>query len=317
MRRVLFEGRRAVGVEVEQDGRTVVIHGDEIVLSAGAVKSPHILMLSGVGPGEQLRKFGIPVVYDNPNVGQNFTDHGGAGGVKYSLKMKGDYDLTKLPGFHVGLHFTAEGSNLHSDMFTLASSYPMNRQLLYKTSILSQAKMALNVMRTMSLRQVIDQARLGRLQSLSVLMMQGMSRGEMNLVSADPHDHPHLLYHYLEDSFDLDRLRSSTRKMAEIVDSEPFRRLGARRASPTNDELATDGALDKYLRDHVSTAIHMASTCKMGPDSDDTAVTDQFCRVRGVEGLRVVDTSIWPQVVRRCANATAVMTGERAADFFE
>ena len=158
---------------------------------------------------------------------------------------------------------------------------------------------------------------MGRLQSLSVLLMQGMSRGEMNLVSADPHARPHLLYHYLEDSFDVDRLRSSTRKMGEIVDSEPFRRIGAKRVSPTDDELATDGALDKYLRGHVSTAIHMASTCKMGPDSDDTAVTDQFCRVRGIEGLRVVDTSIWPQVVRRCTNATAVMTGERAADFFE
>jgi len=317
VRRVIFEGKRAVGVEVEQDGRTMVIYGDEIVLSAGAVKSPHILMLSGVGPGEQLRKFGIPVVYDNPNVGQNFTDHGGAGGVKYSYKMKGDYDLLELPGFHVGLHFTAEGSDVHSDMLALASSYPQNRQILYKTSLFSQAKMALNVMRTMSLRQVIDQARLGRRQSVGVLLMQGRSRGEMNLVSADPHARPHLLYHYLEDQFDVDRLRSSTRKMAEIVDSEPFQRIGAKRVSPTDDELATDGALDKYLYDHVSTAIHMASTCKMGPDSDDTAVTDQFCRVRGVEGLRVVDTSIWPQVVRRCTNATAVMTGERAAVFFE
>ena len=317
VRRVVFEGRRAIGVEVEYQSETVVIYGDEIVLSAGAVKSPHILMLSGVGPAAQLKKFGIPVVYNNPYVGQNFTDHCGTGGVKYRVRIRNKPDLTKIPSFHVGLHFTAEGSPLHSDMFTLASSVPRSRQMLYQTSLLGQAKLAWNVMRTMSLKQVIDEAWFGREQSLSVLIMKGKSRSESTLTSADPHDKPHLLYHYLEDPFDMQRARTSARLMASLVDSEPFQKLGAKRLSPSNEDLASDGALDKYLRSHVGTAIHMASSCKMGPDSDDTAVTNQFCRVRGVEGLRVVDTSIWPEVVRRCTNASAVMTGERAADFFE
>jgi len=105
--------------------------------------------------------------------------------------------------------------------------------------------------------------------------------------------------------------------MNELVESPAFSKLGAKRISPSNDDLSTDEHLDKYIRGHIGTAIHMAGTCRMGPDSDETAVVDQYCKVKGVEGLRVVDTSIWPEVVRRCTNATAVMTGERAADFFD
>ena len=317
VRRVLFDGRRAVGVEVEYEGETGVIYGDETVLSGGAVKSPQILMLSGVGPAAELRELGIPVVYDSPYVGKNFTDHAGVGVARYRVKSEKKLDVTKHNGYDIGLNSTAEGSQFKNDLFTIVSSFPMNPRVLYHTSLLDRAKLAWNMMGIMSFRKVVDQAWLGRDQELAIHLMKGMSRGEMTLPSADPHEKPRLQYHYLEDPFDVDRARYSTRLLASLLDSEPYQKVGAKRLSPRDEDLASDGALDKYIRGHLGTAIHMASTCKMGPDSDDTAVTDQFCRVRGIEGLRVVDTSVWPDVVRRCTNATAVMTGERAADFFE
>ena len=317
VRRVVFDGRRAVGVEVEHNGETGVIYGDETVLSAGAVKSPQILMLSGVGPAVELRQLGLPVVYDNPHVGKNFTDHAGVGDARYRVKAERKLDVTRDNGYEVGLHHTAEGSNFNSDLFTIVSSFPMNSRVLYKTSLVERAKLAWNMMGIMSFRKVVDQAWLGRDQNLHISLMKGMSRGEMTLASADPHDKPRLQYHYLEDPFDVDRARYSTRLLASLLDSEPFQKVGAKRLAPSNEDLASDGALDKYINRHLGTAIHLSSSCKMGPDSDDTAVADQFCRVRGVESLRVVDTSIWPEVVRRCTNATAVMTGERAADFFD
>jgi choline dehydrogenase-like flavoprotein len=147
-------------------------------------------------------------------------------------------------------------------------------------------------------------------------MMQSQCRGAMTLTSADPADKPLLNYNYFDNEVDLDRARDGMRLAARLLESGAYREIGAKRFSPTDKELASDSALNDYLRSHVGTSIHMSGTCRMGPESDRTAVVDQFGRVYGVEGVRVADTSIMPQVVRRCPANTAVMIGERMADFF-
>lgn len=316
-RRVVFSGRKAVGVEVDYNGERTVIQGDEIVLSSGAVKSAHLLMLSGVGPAADLKRFDIPVACDSQYVGKNFTDHVQGTTVQYRIKKQIEIDPMQHPGMHVGMHYTAEGSPFHSDMFTLATCIPHNVQLLYKRSLLGKAMMGLRVMRAMSVKRVLEEARFGQGLGLGVALMKNNSRGEIALTSGDPYGKPRIQYHYLEDPFDLQRLRYGARLMVSLLESEPFRKLGAERLSPTDEELASDSALDRHIGQRVFTYFHMAGTCRMGPDSDETAVVDQYCRVKGVRNLRVVDTSIWPEVVRRCTNASAVMTGERAAEFFD
>jgi choline dehydrogenase-like flavoprotein len=112
-------------------------------------------------------------------------------------------------------------------------------------------------------------------------------------------------------------MRSCVRLAARLLEDPAFKDLGAYRTSLGNEDLATDESLDAWLFANIATTIHMAGTCRMGPESDSGAVTDQHCRVRGVEGLRVADTSIMPTVVRRPTNASAVMIGERASAFFD
>jgi choline dehydrogenase-like flavoprotein len=167
----------------------------------------------------------------------------------------------------------------------------------------------------MSLSKLADHVRYGWEHGITCMIMQGASRGEIRLASNDPGANPELLYHFLDDEADRVRMREATRLAACLVTNDAYRELGTERIAPTDHELDTDAALDRFLLAHVGASIHMASTCRMGP-SPDRAVVDQYCRVHGVDGLRVVDTSIMPTVVRRCPAATAVMIGERAAEFF-
>ncbi len=315
VRRIVFEGRKAAGIEAISRGQTLTMRGGEIVLSAGAVKSPHLLMLSGVGPAEQLRKFGIPVIHDSPNVGRNFTDHASIS-VRFKARKDVRIDPLRSSWAHTALHYTATGSDTYSDMMLLPSAIPLNTAILYGVPLLERAKMLAAIVRSMSLNKVIDQVIHGNDHSISVLMMQSQCRGEMTLTSADPAAKPLLNFNYFDNDVDLARARDGMRLAARLLDSRPYREIGARRFSPTDKELASDCALDDFLRTHVGTSIHMSGTCAMGPQAGNGAVVDQFCRVYGVEGVRVVDTSIMPQVVRRCPANTAVMIGERAADFF-
>ncbi len=316
VQRVLFNGAKARGIEGQQNGQNVELEGGEVVLSAGAVKSPHLLMLSGIGPAQQLRRFNIPVLCDSPNVGQNFSDHASVA-VRIQVRNDLQIDPLKSSWAHTALHYTAGGSDVYSDMMLLPSSIPLNKAILYDVGLMRRAKMLMDIVRSMSIAKVIDQVLHGSDHSISLIMMQSKARGTMELTSADPADKPLLNYNYFENETDLARARDGMRLAARLLDSRPYRQIEAVRFSPTDEELASDAALDEFLRTHVGTSIHMSGTCQMGPEFGLGAVVDQYCRVYGVEGLRVVDTSIMPQVVRRCPANTAVMIGERAAAFFD
>ena len=141
--------------------------------------------------------------------------------------------------------------------------------------------------------------------------------GELRLSSADPHGQPQMDYRYLQEPWDRQRLREAVRLAVRLLEDGAFSQWVDRRVTPTDEDLATDEALDAWMLRTVSTSYHISGTCKMGPDSDPTAVVDQYCRVRGVQGLRVVDASVMPDVVRANTAATTIMISERVADFIK
>jgi choline dehydrogenase-like flavoprotein len=314
--KVIVDNNRAVGIVARRGGQPIEVHGGEIVLCAGAIKSPHILMTSGIGPHSLLRSSGIQIVHESPQVGRNFTDHCT---VHLPVRVQGNprlrVDRTKTALSEVGLHFTAPGSREHSDMMLMKTVVPLNAAALQEATLAQRTRALALAMKQLSWAKFKDQMITQWDLTIAIILMQGRSRGEIGLSSSDPEIAPQLIYHYLEDPEDLRRLREGMRLAASLVASKPYQEIKARRTTVPDEVMNSDALLDDHLRAHVSTSVHMASTCRMGT-SRENSVVDQYCRVHGVSNLRVVDTSIMPTVVRRCPNATAVMIGERAAAFF-
>jgi choline dehydrogenase len=314
--KVMVEGGRATGIVARRSGKSETISGGEIVLSAGAVKSPHLLLLSGIGPADDLTAAGIPVLHDLPLVGREFTDHCT---VHMPMRVAGDSRLNVDPDrramSEVALHYTSEGSAVHSDMMMMQNVIAINLGALQDAGTLRKLRALWLSLRQLSWDKFLDQVLTQWDLAITIILMQGNSRGALRLVSADPATDPSIDHNYLKDPEDLRRLREGLRLAARLVDSEPYRRIRAKRTTLPDEVLQSDALLDRHLLSHAGTSIHMASSCRMGT-SPENSVVDQTCRVHGIERLRVVDTSIMPNVVRRCPNATAVMIGERAAAFF-
>ncbi len=289
VRRLLIEGKRVTGVEVESGGERFTVEGGEIILSAGAIGSPHILMLSGVGPAGNLHSAGVPVVHDLPGVGQNLRDHPH---VIVGWQTKKEHRLSSLDPWHqVGLRWTAEGSDLRNDlMLVMISNAPR-----------SVSQGAWNP----------EPVGVGMLALLDL----AVGSGELTLTSSDPDVQPFLDYRFMEREFDRRRMRELVRTALKLADSPVFHGIIEERLSPTDADLATDESLDQWLLREATTSHHISGTCKMGPDSDPMAVVDQYGRVRGLEGLRVADASVMPDCIRANTNVTTMMIGERISDF--
>ncbi|MEO7369694.1 MAG: GMC oxidoreductase, partial [Ilumatobacteraceae bacterium] len=322
--RVLFEGKRAVGVEVEIDHKMQTIRGGEVVLCAGAIKSPHILLLSGVGPAEELKALGIPVVHDLAMVGKNLTDH-----PDMYIHYQPIDDLPSDPEMFMAqtaLHYTAEGSDVIGGMEILPIVVNFRTQMVGNSTGRSALRGALDVvkrpgrtlrsLRGVSMKKALDEVKHQSQLRFLANSQHEDSRGEVRIRSTDAHTAPELQYNYLSEATDRARARSNVRMAIELLESKPMRPFVVRRTSPEGIDLASDQELDQWLMTKMGTAFHTSSTCKMGAATDETAVVDQMCRVHGVDNLRVVDTSIMPEIVRRGPNATAIMIGERAAEFF-
>ena len=289
--RVLLEGNRAVGVLVESGDELFAAYADEVVLSAGAVGSPHLLLLSGLGPSEQLRKAGVPLVHDLPGVGLNLRDHPG---VVVSWRTKPDfkYDPDSFP-FQLALRYTADGSHLRNDMFIGMSSF-FKEEGVYFASESESTGIA-----------------------MGACLYLAVGSGHLRLASSDPHVQPELDYNYLQDEFDRRRLREAVRLCLELGEHQEFQSIIEGRIAPTNRDLESDDALDEWMMKEAETAHHISGTCKMGPASDPGTVVDQYGRVHGLERLRVVDASIMPDCIRANTNVTAMMIGERVADLMQ
>ncbi len=246
-------------------------------------------MLSGVGPGDHLESHGISIIRDLPGVGENLRDHPAA-----FLLFKNNLDKPpeNAPSIQVGMRYTSPGSPHRNDM-------QMSPILL-----------------TSEHRPATVEIPEGESYSgFSVALQKAVTAGRVTLTSTDPRVQPHLDYRYLTDPWDRERMRGAVRACVEITETPPLSESLSERVSPSDEDLASDDSLDAWLLANVGTQHHSSGTCKMGPASDSMAVVDQYLRVHGIEGLRVVDASIMPDVVRANTNATTIMIAERAADW--
>ena len=280
--RVIFQGKRAVGVVVESGGEMFELSGETIILSAGAVASPQLLMLSGVGPVEILNRLQIPVVHESPGVGRSMKNHPA---VSLRYKPVDGYSLESgSPRNQLGLRFSAKGSPHKNDIqVQTLTSGPLGHET--------------------------DEIRVGcRLE-----FPQGS--GELTITAADVNVQPKLDYRFLVDQSDKIRLREAVRECAQLFEDPGFKAVIDCRIAPTAEEIASDERLDGWIAGALSIAGHTCRTCKMGPESDSEAVVDQFCRVYGVEGLRVIDASVMPDITTANTNASTIMIAERASVF--
>ncbi|SNR81706.1 dehydrogenase, Rv0697 family [Geodermatophilus saharensis] len=283
VRRVLLERGRAVGVDTDAGP----VGAAEVVLAAGAVGSPQLLLLSGVGPAADLRAHGIDVVADVPGVGAGLSDHPLVylPWVPVDDLPVGDWPLP----LHGVLNATSSDSPVPGDLEVLPWLQPWGRV-------------------------VPGSGGDSRTLSLGAGLYREESRGRLSLTSADPAAAPRVEHRYLATAADRRRLREAVRLADALLRTRAVAPLVAARPGPGEDVLADDRALDGWVAAALTTAIHLAGSARMGPDGDPGAVVDQHLRVRGVEGLRVADTSVLPEVPTRGPAATAVLVGERAAE---
>ena len=299
VRKILFEDLKTVGVEAESGGEVFNIEAHRVVLSAGAIKSPHLLMLSGIGPKDQLQQVGIPTVHELPGVGQNLWNHLSAHmtfKVKDGITLEADVDAV-----HFRVHYTSEGSSAINDM------------VLRTNTVVDEREERVPGVRSKYLNGDVPADRAARI-TCTLGLPDGA--GYVRLASADPSVQPSFNYCYLQHPNDIRRVREGLRMAVKMLESDAYKDVADYRIFPTDDVLADDNALDLWIRQTVGTARHVSGTCKMGPDSDPMSVVDQYCRVKGVQGLWVADASVMPRIPRSGgAHATVVMIGERVVDW--
>jgi choline dehydrogenase len=298
VRKIVIEDGNAVGVEAESGEKVFYVHADRVVLSAGAIRSPQLLMLSGIGPADDLQQFGIPTVRDLPGVGQNLWNHVSA---QMTFKVKDGVSLAHTDAVHFALHYTAAGSSAVNDM------------VLRTSTVVDERQEHVAGVRTKYLAGDVPPDRAARI-SCTLGLPDGS--GHVRLASSDPKVQPSFNYCYLQHQNDIRRVREGLRLAARLLESDAYKDVAAYRIHPASDILANDDALDLWIRQTVGTARHVPGTCKMGLDTDPMAVVDQYCRVKGVENLWVADASVMPRIPRSGgAHATVIMIGERVVDW--
>ena len=309
--RVLFDradGLRATGVEVRQDGSLRQLQARrEVLLSAGALQSPQLLMLSGVGDAAQLQARGITVQHHLPGVGQHLHDHIDVVQVINAPPLKDTFGIS-LAGTLRLLQGIGDWRGQRKGMLTtnFAEAGAFLRSQPQETAPDLQLHFAI--------AKLIDHGRkleAGHGYSCHVCLLQPKSRGSLKLASADPMAAPLIDPAFLQDSDDMARLIRGFKRMREILQQPALAGLGGRELQKSATA-QTDTQIEDFIRNHADTVYHPVGTCRMGPGPND--VVDAQLRVHGVQGLRVVDASIMPRIVSGNTNAPTIMIGEKAAD---
>jgi choline dehydrogenase len=307
--RILLDGKRAVGVRYYEGGRYVDVHANrEVVLAAGAIGSPQLLLLSGVGPAEELQRHGIGVVHALPGVGRNLQDHLAAYvSVRASTRVSFSFHPLAWGRMLKSIfrYFAFRQGELTSNIAEAGG---------FVKSAPSEPIPDLQFHFVPGMNPHHGQDLTGALRyfgySVLVYELRPKSRGHVGLASADPLAPPLIEPGYLSDPRDLDKLALGVRKAREVLAQAAFTPHRRVELSP-GDAVDNDDALRAWIRANAETAYHPVGTCKMG--LDDMAVVDPQLRVRGIDGLRVVDASIMPTLVGGNTNAPTTMIGEKGA----
>ena len=307
-RKIVLEGKRAVGVEIEA-GRTfsTIRARREVIIAASSINSPKLLMLSGIGPAAQLKEHGIDVVADRPGVGQNLQDH-----LEVYIQQECTQPITlysKLNLFSkamIGAQWlffkSGDGATNHFESAAFVRSkagieYPDIQYHFLPVAIRYDGKAAA--------QSHGFQAHVGPMRS--------KSRGSVTLRSANPREKPRIQFNYMSHEDDWADFRHCVRLTREIFGQDAFAPYSGAEIQP-GANVQSDDEIDNFLREHVESAFHPCGTCKMGSVDDPMAVVDPECRVIGIEGLRVADSSIFPRITNGNLNGPSIMTGEKASD---
>lgn len=307
-RKIVIEGKRAVGVEIEA-GRTfsTIRARREVIIAASSINSPKLLMLSGIGPATQLKEHGIDVVADRPGVGQNLQDH-----LEVYIQQECTQPITlysKLNLFSkamIGAQWlffkSGDGATNHFESAAFVRSkagieYPDIQYHFLPVAIRYDGKAAAE--------SHGFQAHVGPMRS--------KSRGSVTLRSANPREKPRIQFNYMSHEDDWSDFRHCVRLTREIFGQDAFAPYSGAEIQP-GANVRSDDEIDNFLREHVESAFHPCGTCKMGAVDDPMAVVDPECRVIGVDGLRVADSSIFPRITNGNLNGPSIMTGEKASD---
>ena len=307
-RKVVIENGRAVGVEVERGGKIEVIRaGREVIISASSINSPKILMLSGIGDGAHLSRHGIDVIADRKGVGQNLQDH-----LELYIQQECIQPITLakywnlLGKARIGAQWLFFKSGLGaSNHFGSAGFIRSSERVSYPDIQFHFLPIAVRYDGKTAAEGHGFQAHVGPMRS--------PSRGAVTLKSSDPKEPPSIIFNYMSSTQDWEDFRHCIRVTRKIFAQAAFDPYRGKEIQPGADA-QSDEELDGFIREHAESAFHPCGTVKMGAIDDPSAVVDPKCRVIGVDGLRVVDSSIFPQITYGNLNAPSIMTGEKAAD---
>jgi len=302
---VIGEGY-ARGLEYERQGRMRAVRIErELVLCAGAINSPQLLMLSGVGDADHLRRVGIDVVHESKGVGGNLQDHAEFY-VQHECRQPVTlYDQMRPPGnLAVGLRWLltkkGPGATNHFEAGSYLRTRPDLRQPDIQTTLVP---IATSYDGTQALK--------GHGYAVGVSPMRSKSRGTVRLRSVDPRDAPRIRFNYLQHEDDFREMRDGLRLVREVLAQPAFERLRGPEITPGTG-VRSDAEIDRFLRTTVSSGYHPCGTCSMG--TGERAVVDEQGRVHGIEGLRIVDASIIPSIVSANLNASVIMMAEKLSD---
>lgn len=306
--RLVLEGNRAAGVVCKDNNGTTTIRArTEVILSAGAVGSPHLLMLSGIGPADHLREIGIEPVHDLPGVGRNLNDH-----PDFVLKYKclqpvSFWPKTKpLAKLAAGIQWLLTRKGIvASNLFEAVACVRSDLGVEYPDLQLIISPIAVDDQSWAPIPEHAFQIHVG--------LMRAHSRGRITLRNADPATPPVILVNYLQDPRDRELLRKGVRLVRELVNQPAFAALRGAEIFP-GEGVQSDEALDAVLNTHINTQWHLSGTARMGTAQDIEAVVDTQGCVHGIEALRVVDASIMPAVTNGNTNAPAIMIAEKLSD---
>ncbi len=306
--KVVIEEGRAVGVQLRIGGRGQVVRANrEVILAASSINSPKLLMLSGIGPGAHLAEHGIDVIADRAGVGQNLQDH-----LELYIQMACTQPVSlfsywNLPGkAWVGAQwlFGRRGPGA-SNQFESTGFIRSNAGVDYPDIQFHFLPLAVRYDGKVAAEGHGFQAHVGPMRS--------KSRGAVTLKSADPAEAPSIFFNYMSHADDWLEFRTAIRLTREIFGQQAFAPYAGHEIQPGAD-VQSDDALDAFIRAHAESAYHPCGTAKMGATSDPMAVVDPECRVIGVDGLRVADSSIFPRITNGNLNGPSIMVGEKASD---
>lgn len=307
--RILFDGKRAVGVRYRQGGREVEIRARrEIVLSSGAIGSPQLLQISGVGPAALLNEIGVPVVHDLPAVGENLADHYG---VRMSAQVKGGRTLNERSR---GLSLIAEVANYAVRRKGLLAMTPSQVFVFWK----SNAAMDFPDLQLIFTPASYKDGKIAQLDdypgmTAAIFAMRPQSRGFVHARTADASDKPAIQPNYLAHEYDRQLTVAGLRLQRQLLRTPELARYFDHEVVPGDMAQSDDELLD-FARRYGTTVFHLMGTCRMGPASDASSVVGDELKVHGIDGLRVIDASVMPTMPSANTNASTIMIAEKASD---